>query len=421
MDHRVDLRLLQVLGEMTASSHLMQADEVAPKVDRALSRLGMDAMIYLIDHEQMVLNVLPVAGRQAPSPIPVDKSVPGRAYMLVQPEPDPEQPGQLWVPLLDGTERLGVIRFALPSNVDPHDPRWQQRCELVAGLAAHLVQSKLCAGDILPGTRRTRPMTVAAELMWRMLPPLTSSHERLALTAIVEPCYDIGGDGYDYAVDGNTAWLVLLDAMGRGLTAAVACAVALSAIRATRRAGGGLLEQVRAADESLVEQFGPTGRARFVTGLLAQVDLETGLLRYINAGIPLPIILRDADLLGVVTGGARVPLGLRTPVDMRVGEQQLQRGDRMLLHTDGVVGARAADGSALGAARLTQLATDCEKARLPAPETLRRLSLAVAGHRGGPPSDDAAMVLVEWSPAAAKRTLAGPPFPAVPGEGEDRS
>ncbi|MEU4560543.1 PP2C family protein-serine/threonine phosphatase [Actinoplanes sp. NPDC023936] len=421
MDQQVDLRLLQVLGEMTASSHLMQADQVAPKVDQALSRLGMNAMIYLIDHEQLLLNVLPVAGRQPPSPIPVDDSVPGRSYMLVRPEPDPEHPGELWVPLLDGTERFGVIRFALPDNADPHDPGWQQRCELIAGLTAHLVQSKLFAGDILPGTRRTQPMTVAAELMWQMLPPLTSSHERLALTAIIEPCYDIGGDGYDYAVNGDTAWLVLLDAMGRGLTAAVACAVALSAIRATRRAGGGLIEQVRAADENLVEQFGPTGRARFVTGLLAKFDLETGLVRYINAGNPLPVILRDADLLGVVTGGARVPLGLRTPADMCVGEQQLQRGDRMLLHTDGVIEARATDGSPFGAARLTQLATDCEKARLPAPETLRRLSLAVAEHRGGPPSDDAAMVLVEWSPTAAKRTLVGPPVPATPGEGEDRS
>ncbi|WP_229068768.1 PP2C family protein-serine/threonine phosphatase [Actinoplanes sp. DH11] len=421
MDQHVDLRLLQVLGDMTASSHLMQADEVAPKVDSALSRLGMGATMYLIDHEQVLLNVLPVPGQHAPSSIPVDESVPGRSYMLVQPEPDPQHPRRLWVPLLDGTERFGVIRFALPGNADPRDSGWQQRCELVAGLAAHLVHSKMFAGDILPGTRRAQPMTVAAELMWQMLPPLTSSHERLALTAIIEPCYDIGGDGYDYAVDGDTAWLVLLDAMGRGLTAAVACSVALSAIRATRRAGGDLLEQARAADENLVEQFGPTGRARFVTGLLAQFDLETGHVRYINAGNPLPVILRDADLLGVVTGGARVPLGLRSTSDIRVGEKQLQPGDRMLLHTDGVIEARATDGSLFGAARLTQLATECEKARLPAPETLRRLSLAVAEHRGGPPSDDAAMVLVEWSAAAAQRTSVGPPFPTPPDESEERS
>jgi sigma-B regulation protein RsbU (phosphoserine phosphatase) len=303
----------------------MQADEVASTVARALSRLDMDASLFLIDHEQLRLRALPVSGQDLPDEPLVDGSTPGRSYTLIRSEPDPAHPRWLWVPLLDGTERLGVIRFALPENVDPHDRVWQQRCELVAGIAAHLLHSKMVGGDTLPGAQRVRPMTVAAELMWQMLPPLTSSHERMALAAIMQPCYDIGGDGYDYAVDGDTAWLVLLDAMGRGLGAAVACVVALSAIRATRRAGGDLLEQVTAADEQLVEQFGPTGRARFVTGLLARFDLETGLVRYVNAGSPLPIIMRDAGLLGVLTGGARLPLGLRTVVDTRVGEQQLRR------------------------------------------------------------------------------------------------
>jgi serine phosphatase RsbU (regulator of sigma subunit) len=73
-------------------------------------------------------------------------------------------------------------------------------------------------GDTLPVARRSQPMTVAAEMMWQLLPQLTSSHERLALTAILQPCYDIGGDGFDYAVDGDVARLVIWDAMGRGLS-----------------------------------------------------------------------------------------------------------------------------------------------------------------------------------------------------------
>ncbi|GIF13597.1 fused response regulator/phosphatase [Actinoplanes teichomyceticus] len=415
----VDLGLLRAVREVMAASHLMQADEVAPTLDRALSRLGMGAVIFLIDHDQVVLRALPVRGREPSEPEPVHEgSLPGRAYMLVRPEPDPQRRGRLWVPLLDGTERFGVIRFEVPGAAGAYDVRWQQRCELIAEIVAHLIASKMSGGDILKVARRVEPMTVAAELMWQMLPPLTSSHQRLALSAIVQPCYDVGGEGYDYAVDGDTAWLVLLGAVGRGLGAAVAGAVALSAIRAARRAGGDLPEQVRAADEHLIEQCGGSRHARFVTGMLARFDLESGLVRYINAGSPLPVIFRDADLLGVVTGGARVPLGVRAEGEVRVGEKVLCRGDRMLLHTAGVTEARAADGSLFGAARLTRLAADCEQARLPAPETLRRLALAVAEHRGGPPSGDAAMVLVEWSPAAARRTVVGPPYPDSAGEAE---
>ena len=415
----MDYRLLQVISEIMASSHLMQPDELAPTVDRALSRLDMAVTVFIVDHEQVGMRPLPVAGRVTPLPVQVEGSVPGRAYTLVRPEPDPEHADRLWMPLIDGTERLGVALFELPEGTDPADPAWQQRCALLTALVAHLLTGKMPHGDTLPLAQRTGSMTVAAELMWRMLPPLTSSHERLALTAILQPCYDIGGDGYDYAVDGDTAWLVLLDAMGRGLSAGIACVVALSAIRAARRAGGDLVAQARAADEHLVEQFGPTGRTRFVTGLLAQFDLATGRLRYINAGSPLPMLLRDADPLGVLIDGKRPPLGLRKDFDVQVGEQVLQPGYRMLLHTDGVTEARSTDGSPFGAARLAELASQCQADGLPAPETLRRLARAVARHRAGDLTDDAAMVLVEWSPEAAKRTVPGPPFPAVLGEAEE--
>ncbi len=418
MDESTELRWLQVLGEVLASSHLMQADELAPTVDAALSRLGMAATVFLVDYEQIMLRALPVPGRATPEPIPVDASLPGRVFTLVKPEPDAERPGRLWTPLLNSTERLGVVQFALPDGVDPHDSAWQQRCELLAAMTAHLVTAKASHGDILHMARRSRPMSTAAELMWTVLPPLTSSHERLALTAILQPCYDIGGDGFDYAVDGDHARLIIWDAMGRGLSAAVAGAVAISAIRAARRAGADLVAQARAADADLTEQFGPTGRLRFVTALLMDLDLETGQLRYVNAGHPLPLLLRDQKVVSPLPAGRRMPLGISDAGD-GVGEAVLQHGDRLLLYTDGVTDARAHDGSQFGTERLVTLAEQGEQAGLPAPETLRRLALAITAHQAGPLGDDATLMLLHWSRVAAMRTVAGPPFPATPGEGDD--
>ena len=420
MDESTELRWLQVFGEVLASSHLTQADELAPTVDAALMRLGMSATVFLVDHEQIMLRALPVPGRATPEPIPLDGSLPGRAFALVRSEPGIESPDLLWTPLLNGTERLGVIRFALPDGVDTCDSIWQRRCELLAGMTAHLVTAKSFHGDILHVTRRSQPMTTAAELMWKVLPPLTSSHERLALTAILQPCYDIGGDGFDYAVDGDHARLVIWDAMGRGLPAAVAGAVGISAIRAARRAGADLVEQASAADADLAEQFGSTGRIRFVTALLIDLDLETGHLRYLNAGHPLPLLLRDRKLVGPLRAGKRMPLGVPEVGD-GVAEEVLQLGDRLLLYTDGVTEARAHDGSRFGTERLVCLAEDGERAGLPAPETLRRLALAVTRHQDGPPRDDATLMLMHWSRAAALRTVTRPPFPAPPREGEHDS
>ena len=67
------------------------------------------------------------------------------------------------------------------------------------------------------------------------------------------------------------------------------------------------------------------------------------------------------------------------------------------------------------------LAEEGERAGLPAPETLRRLALAVSRHQDGPPRDDATLMLMHWSRTAAVRTVTGPPFPAPPREGDHDS
>jgi sigma-B regulation protein RsbU (phosphoserine phosphatase) len=102
----------------------------------------------------------------------------------------------------------------------------------------------------------------------------------------------VGGDGFDYTLDGAAAHLLILDGVGKGLSAGLACAVALAAVRATRRDGRGLYDQARAADAALLEQFTD---ARFATAVLGELHLETGRLRYLNAGHPAPLLLRASS------------------------------------------------------------------------------------------------------------------------------
>ena len=86
---------------------------------------------------------------------------------------------------------------------------------MVAGLVGHLVSAKSVYGDSLAQARRSRPMTPAAELIWQMLPPLTFATEQIVLAAVLEPCYEVGGDAFDYAVDGPLARFGVFDAVGR--------------------------------------------------------------------------------------------------------------------------------------------------------------------------------------------------------------
>lgn len=400
MKVKADRLWLDALSDLLNRSHLFQPDELAEAVGLAVSRLGLRSTVYLVDDEQRALHPVPQADRPVPESLDLDGSVPGRVFCLVRSMPVGNGDGW-WVPMVNGTDRLGVIEFASAEVVDVHDDLIRQRCEMLAGLVGHLVTVTAPKGDSLYQVRRSQPMSTGAELLSHMLPPLTSSCERLAISAILEPCYDVGGDGFDYAIDGPMARMLILDAVGHGLGAGITCTVAMAAIRAARRAGHGLYAQARAVDAALLEQFSD---ARFATSVLAELNMDTGTLRYINAGHPAPLLLRAGRVIRELPAGRRLPLGM-DDAGVEVGEETMEPGDRLLLYTDGVTEARDAAGDMFGTQRLIDHTERHAAAGLPAAETLRRLAHAVATHHDGPAVDDATLLLAEWSPAAAHRAL----------------
>ncbi|WP_262281548.1 PP2C family protein-serine/threonine phosphatase [Micromonospora sp. MA102] len=388
----------RAVADLLARSHRVPPDALPTAVTEALRELGVTVSTYVVDVEQELLRPLPEPGRPLPDPLPIDTSLPGRAYTEVRARAG--QDGRLWVPVVDGTERLGLLEVRLPAGTDPDDPAVRDGCRIVAGLIGHLLASKTAYGDALVRARRSEPMAVSAELLWQLLPPLTFATDTVAVNAILEPCYEVGGDAFDYALDGGRLTLAVLDGVGHGLPATLTTAVALAALRAARRDGGGLAEQVAAVDAALLSQWRD---GRFVTAVLAEIDVRTGRIGYVNAGHPAPVLLRRGRAVRALTGGRRPPLGLNLPGG-EPGAARLEPDDRLLLYTDGVTEARDAAGEMFGLPRLADLAERLIGSDLPGPETLRRLSHAVAAYRGSASRDDASMVLVEWSGAAAART-----------------
>ena len=384
----------EAVVRLVNEAHQTGPYDLAALVAETLASIGVQAAIFLVDHEQRHLRPMPPTEAE---PQPVDDSTAGQAFTALRPAPEESV---WWVPIVNGTERLGVLRVTAP----PGEPDPERLCTgslLVAGMVGHLLTAKSQYGDDIERVRRSQPMSPAAELLWRLLPPLTFSGRQLVITATLEPCYEIGGDAFDYAIDGRTARIALYDGVGKGLRATLTTATAMGAVRATRRAGGDIVASAAAADAAITGEFHDS---RFVTTVLTELDVHEGRLRYVNAGHPPPVLFRRGRAVRELTDGRRAPLGVdQGPV--RVGEAEFEPGDRLLLYTDGVTEALDAAGVLFGLQRLVDLAERVSALDLPPAEVLRRLSHAVLAHQLRAPRDDAALLLVEWSPEAARRSV----------------
>ncbi|HEY8471149.1 MAG TPA: anti-sigma factor antagonist [Natronosporangium sp.] len=381
------------VAALLRSIRLAPPSSIVDTINEAVQPIGIQVAVYLVDREQRALRALPRSGIPVPGRIPIDTTLAGRSFTTGQPVVSAGPPDRLWLVLLDGSERLGVMEVILPAGLDPDDESVRAGAELLANVTGYLVVSKFPYGDTIRRTRRSQAMSTGGELLWCALPPLTCATQELVLAAALEPCYDVGGDAFDYAIDHQTLRVSIFDAVGHGLAAALTSTLTLAATRAARAKGLDLAATAAAADEAITDQFGDL---RYTTAILAELDLTTGRLQYLNAGHPPAVVMRDGKVVVTLDAVGRTPLGL--PDHPRVGHESLEPGDRLLFYTDGITEARDAAGEFFGLTRLLDLAERHAAAGLSAPETLRRLSHAVLEHQHGQLDDDATLLIVEWSP-----------------------
>ena len=386
-----DARLDGVVAWLTSRSHLMAPEELPDAAEEAARRLGAKAChIHLVTRDHRSLR--PLLGRGvSDDALSLDGTLPGRAFRTSEVVSSTTHGARLWVPLLDGTERLGVLQLDVTDESDLE--RLRRPAVTLASVVAGLVVSKAQYTDAFEKTRRAVPMGVPAELLWRQLPPTTFATPRFVITAQLEPWHEVGGDAFDYSLDGDTLHVAVFDGMGHGLQATLLASVALAAYRNARRAGQSLIETAAVVDEIIGAHFGDDS---FVTGLLGRLDLVTGTLSLLSAAHPAPLLLRNGRSVGEVDVEPGLPLGFGTRTD-QVVDASLEPSDRLLLFSDGVVEARSTDGEFFGTDRLVDLVTRQESGGQTAPETLRRLINAVLAHQHDMLQDDATVLMLEWA------------------------
>jgi len=356
-----------------------------------------DIVVYLVDFGQATLEPLPGHRPHAdpPESEAVATTMAGRVFRTQEPASARRPAGiRVWVPIVEGSDRTGVLAVTVPEATE----EVVRACTDLGLFAGHLIATQARYTDSYSLRRRRRSLSLAASIQWDLLPPLVLKTKRMTVAGLLEPAYDVGGDSFDYAINGTTFDLAMFDAMGHGIQAAVVASLAVGSYRHDRRDNRSLQSMHTRLDETLEHQF---HGAVFATGFLAKIDLDTGTMTWTNAGNPPPILVRAGTALGELRCTPTVPWGLAAMTDAggepTVASETLEPGDSILFYTDGIVEAHRPGQEQFGVDLLIDLTTQHSSTQQEPEEIVRQLIGSVLDHQRNQLQDDATVVLFRWN------------------------
>ena len=222
----------------------------------------------------------------------------------------------------------------------------------LASVASIRVENARLTEERFQRERMERELELAIEIQQQFQPSAPPTVEGYEFQGISFSCYEIGGDYYDFIPRHDGKMFVALgDVSGKGTAAALLMSSLHAAIHAQAVAKSSLAETITSVNKYLSEN---TPANRFVTLFLAELDLTSGKLNYINAGHNPPLIARmDGQVQQLDSGG--FPLGIIPMAEYEIGEMQLQPGESLVIYSDGVSEANNLKGDEFGMERLEEV------------------------------------------------------------------
>jgi serine phosphatase RsbU (regulator of sigma subunit) len=240
--------------------------------------------------------------------------------------------------------------------------------------------------DAFAMAQRRKQPKAAAEIQQSLLPPRIARVTGGEIAGNVLPSYEVAGDWFDVVENTEGIWITLADGLGGSTRAAASSAVALGALRASRRSGAGLREALVVMHQTLRELPGPRAE---MTAVAVRWDPATSELSLANCGHVAPVILRDNGEVEALHTPHGHGLGGRASPKPAERSTSLAPGDRLVLVSDGVI--RCGEGNAgLGFEGVVRAALRSERGT--AADTVREVHRTVLAESGGDLSDDATAV-----------------------------
>jgi PAS domain S-box-containing protein len=199
--------------------------------------------------------------------------------------------------------------------------------------------------------RIEQELRIARLIQQTLLPKALPELPGYDIAAYYQPAREVGGDFYDFLhLQDGYLGLVMGDATGKGMPAALVMAGARSMLRAVAQSSDSPGEVLKRANDALVADIPPN---MFITCFYAVLDPETGRLRYANAGHDLPYVRQGGDVKELRARG--MPLGLMPGMGYEQKELVLEAGNSVFFYSDGLVEAHDREGEMFGFPRLRRL------------------------------------------------------------------
>ena len=236
-------------------------------------------------------------------------------------------------------------------------------------------------------------LDVARNIQMSMLPmtwPAYPDRKDIDIWGSITPAKAVGGDLYDFCIRDYKLHFCIGDVSGKGVPASLVMAVVSSMFRTLSASTDSPDKLISAINSSMASR---NENMMFVTFFVGELDLETGDLKYCNAGHNAPILLK-AGIPQVLEADANVPVGIIAHWKYTLQKTVLSPGTILLLYTDGLTEATRADGSLFGEERVIANLTGL-KATTSSKELSEHMKASVKDFVGdAEQSDDLTMLVI---------------------------
>lgn len=240
-------------------------------------------------------------------------------------------------------------------------------------------------------------LSIARDIQMGMLPkifPPYPDRNDVDLHAILKPAKEVGGDLYDFYMDGNRLYFLIGDVSGKGVPASLFMAITRSLFRT-------LSHQVLSPAKIVTEMNNSISDNNesnmFVTLIVGILDLETGMMKLCNAGHNPPILIHPDKHVSFLEFPTQIFVGVIEDFTYTDAEITLEKGSKLFLYTDGITEAENTEKELYGDDKLLEVLSANTSSNVRT--TVDVIVSSIADHvKEAEASDDLTILLIQYEP-----------------------